>query len=101
MFGKVTGARAVITNEFLEYEICAMFAMDRNGIACPRFGFVLTNLGVFCCDPNLQSLLLSRRHSLARRLLRLLKTNPRRARPMKEPSLPALPAARKRNTKTA
>ena len=34
-------------NEFLEYEICAMFAMGRNRIACPRFGFILTNLGVF------------------------------------------------------
>jgi hypothetical protein len=31
----------------LEYEICAMFAMGRNRIACPRFGFILTNLGVF------------------------------------------------------
>jgi hypothetical protein len=47
MFGKVMDARAVITSEFLEYEICAMFAMGRNRIACPRFGFVLTNLGVF------------------------------------------------------
>jgi hypothetical protein len=27
--------------------ICAMFAMGRNRIACPRFGFILTNLGVF------------------------------------------------------
>jgi hypothetical protein len=44
MFGKVMDARAVITNEFLEYEIWAMFAMGRNRIACPRFGFVLTNL---------------------------------------------------------
>ncbi len=31
----------------LKYEICAMFAMGRNRIACPRFGFILTNLGVF------------------------------------------------------
>jgi hypothetical protein len=40
MFGKVMDPR-------LEYEICAMFAMGRNRIVCPRFGFVLTNLGVF------------------------------------------------------
>jgi hypothetical protein len=43
MFGKVMDACAAITNEFLEYEICAMFAMGRNRIACPRFGFILTN----------------------------------------------------------
>jgi hypothetical protein len=48
------------------------------------------------CDPNLQSLLLSLRRSSARHSLRLLKTNPRPARPMKEPSVPALPPARKR-----
>jgi hypothetical protein len=36
MFGKVTNARAVITNKFLEYEICAMFAMGRNRTAWPR-----------------------------------------------------------------
>jgi hypothetical protein len=43
MFGKVMDARAAITNGFLEYEICAMFAMGRNRVACPRFGFILTN----------------------------------------------------------
>src|ERR1700682_3514033 len=43
MFGKVMDACAAITNEFLEYEICAMFAMGRNRIACPRFGFILTS----------------------------------------------------------
>jgi len=47
------------------------------------------------CDPNLQSLLLSLRRSSARHSLRLLKTNPRPARPTKEPSVPALPPARK------
>src|SRR4029077_16509085 len=48
------------------------------------------------CDPNLQSPLFSLRRSSARHSLRLLKTNPRPARPMKEPSVPALPPARKR-----
>ena len=47
MFGKVMDARAAITNAFLEYEICATFVMGRNRIACPRFGFILINLGVF------------------------------------------------------
>jgi hypothetical protein len=38
MFGKVMDARAVITNEFLEYDICEMFAMGRNRIACRGLG---------------------------------------------------------------
>jgi hypothetical protein len=42
MFGKVMDARAAITSEFLEYEICTTFVMGRNRIACPRFGSILT-----------------------------------------------------------
>jgi hypothetical protein len=53
----------------------------------------------FRCDPNLQSLLLSLHRSSARRSLRLLKAKPHPARPMKEPSVPALP--RKRHVKRA
>jgi hypothetical protein len=51
------------------------------------------------CDPNLQSLLLSLRRSSAPRSLRLLKTNPRPARPMKEPSIPALPARKRKRVR--
>jgi hypothetical protein len=47
MFAKVMVAYAPITNEFLEnefleYEICAMFATHWNSIACQGFGFILT-----------------------------------------------------------
>jgi hypothetical protein len=55
------------------------------------------NIGETLCDPNLQSLPSSLRRSSARPLLRLLKPKPRPARPVKEPSVPALPPARKCN----
>src|SRR5258707_3512712 len=60
-----------------------------DSIACPRFAVHPCNLGDFRCDPNLQSLPLSLRRSSARRLLRLLRANPRPARPVKETSVGA------------
>jgi hypothetical protein len=51
------------------------------------------------CDPNLQSLPSSSRHCSAQRSLRLLKPKPRPARPVREPSVPELHPARKRNMK--
>jgi hypothetical protein len=47
MLGKLMEARAAVTNEFLEYEICAMFAFGPEQNRMPGFGFILTNLGVF------------------------------------------------------
>ena len=78
----------------------------QNSIACQKFRVHTVTLGrPSLCDPNLQSLLLLLRQllrrSLARRLLRLLRANPRPARRVKETSVPALPLARKRNMKKA
>ena len=48
-------------------------------------GLASCNLGeTFLCNTNLQSLLLSLRRSLTRRLSRLLRANPRPARPVKK-----------------
>ena len=72
-------------------------ASFRTQSSAKKFGVHTVTLGrPPLCDPNLQSPLFSLRRSSARHSLRLLKTNPRPARPMKEPSVPALPPARKR-----
>jgi hypothetical protein len=43
---KATDVGAAIIEE-LKNEICAMSATRRNSIVYQRFGFILTNLGVF------------------------------------------------------
>jgi hypothetical protein len=82
-------------------QICTMLpASELN--RPPNFWVYAVTFGrPYLCDPNLQSLLLLLRRSLARRLLRLLRANPRPARRAKETSVPALPLARKPNTKKA
>ena len=83
-------------NVFLENQICTMLPASKLN-RLPKVWGPHCYLGrPSLCDPNLQSLLLSLLHSSAQHSLRLLKTNPRPARPMKEPSVPALPPARKR-----
>ena len=92
MFGKVLEQSR---NVFLENQICTILPASKLN-RLPKVWRPNCYLGrPSLCDPNLQSLLLSLRRSSARHSLRLLKTNPRPARPMKEPSVPALPPARK------
>jgi hypothetical protein len=82
-------------NEFFWKIKFAQCCQLQNSIVRQKFGVHTATLGrPSLCDPNLQSLFLSLRRSSARRSLRLLKTNPRPARPMKEPSVPALPAGK-------
>jgi hypothetical protein len=51
----------------------------QNSIVCQKFRDHTVIFGrPYLCDPNLQSLLLLLRRSLARRLLRLLRANPRK-----------------------
>jgi hypothetical protein len=100
MFGKVLDACATITKRFFWKIKFAQCCRLQNSIVCQKFGINTVTLGrPSLCDPNLQSLLLSLRRSSARRSLRLLKTNQRPARPMKEPSVPALPARKRKRVR--
>ena len=81
---------------FLENQICTMLPASQLNRLPKLSDHTVTSGRPSLCDPNLQSQFLSLRRSSAPRSLRLLKTNPRPARPMKEPSVQALPPARKR-----
>jgi hypothetical protein len=100
MFGTLPDACAAITKRFFWKIRFAQCCQLQNSIVCQKCGVHTVTLGrPSLCDPNLQSLLLSLRRSSARRSLRLLKTSPRPAGPMKEPSVPALPARKRKRVR--
>jgi hypothetical protein len=91
---------AAITKRFFWKIKFAQCCQLQNSIVRQKFGVHTVTLGrPSLCDPNLQSLFLSLRRSSARRSLRLLKANPRPARPMMEPSVPALPARKRKRVR--
>jgi hypothetical protein len=78
MFGKVLDACAAARTSFFWKFTFAQSCPLHNSIVCQKFWVHAVTLGrPYLCDPNLQSLLLLLRRSLARRLLRLLRANPR------------------------